>query len=168
MVALRKERSDASISLHLLLQPVDELCERSSAMRDLVLLHLWHLGVRLAVVLEACVPACGIQSVLSNYAQVIRQLTEISRSSSLHDLALRDGQHAFVSDRSQKRKSDLRASLKDDRLVPRTFTVRERADSLGRFVFEASQQFVELFHTKSLQEPLAAAVVSYVGQRCRY
>jgi hypothetical protein len=43
--------------LHLLIQPLLQLLKRSAAMRDLILLVPAHLGVRLAFILEACVPA---------------------------------------------------------------------------------------------------------------
>lgn len=44
--------------LHLLLQPLDELLQCFATVRDLVLLCFGHLGIGLALVLEACIPAC--------------------------------------------------------------------------------------------------------------
>lgn len=45
------------LPLQLLLQPVDQFLQSLPSMRDLVLLRLGHLGVRLAFILKACVPA---------------------------------------------------------------------------------------------------------------
>lgn len=39
-------------------EPFGELLERFTAVRDLVLLGLWHLCVSLSLILEASIPTC--------------------------------------------------------------------------------------------------------------
>ena len=76
--------------LHLLLEPLHEFRQGSAAVGDLVLLCLWHLGVRLAFVLKARVPALKVLvlGLVSRVGEVEVLLTKISRSTSFHDRAL--------------------------------------------------------------------------------
>ena len=56
-------KTETSIYLQLLLEPLNKLSQSPTAVRNLVLLDLWHFRIRLALVLEACVPACARISV---------------------------------------------------------------------------------------------------------
>jgi hypothetical protein len=49
-------KTETSIYLQLLLEPLNKLSQGPTAVRNLVLLHLWHFRIRLALVLEASVP----------------------------------------------------------------------------------------------------------------
>jgi hypothetical protein len=49
-------KTETSIYLQLLLEPLNKLSQSPAAVRNLVLLDLWHFRIRLALVLEASVP----------------------------------------------------------------------------------------------------------------
>ena len=51
-----RTKRETSIYLQLLLEPFNKLSQGPTAVRNLVLLHLWHFRIRLALVLEASVP----------------------------------------------------------------------------------------------------------------
>lgn len=75
--------------LRLGLEPVGELVDRFTSMRNSVLLDFGHLGECLAFVLEADVP-CWISSVhqVILWKRSVRKCTEIRRPTRRHDLAL--------------------------------------------------------------------------------
>lgn len=51
-----RTKRETSIYLQLLLEPFNKLSQGPTAVRNLVLLDLWHFRIRLALVLEASVP----------------------------------------------------------------------------------------------------------------
>ena len=87
---IRYSVSEVLSPLHLLLEPLDELRQGSAAVGDLVLLCFGHFGVRLAFVLEACVPALKLLVPKSRleWVRIEGILTEISRSTSFNNRAL--------------------------------------------------------------------------------
>ena len=117
-------RADTKI-LRLIFQPRFELVQRLAAVRDGILLRLWHLCVCPAFVLEARIPA------------------EILRTSTRHDFALCIASVSRVdSTRSQdmrlpaQPKTYMSAPLEHNHLLPRTLAVSECANGLRRLIVE--------------------------------
>jgi hypothetical protein len=75
--------------LSVCVKPFGQLGQRLATMRNLVFLDLGHLGVCLALVLEAGIPSCGSRQFLFDSASKQRlRLTKVGRSASLNNLAL--------------------------------------------------------------------------------
>lgn len=127
-------------------------------MRDLVLLGLVHLRIRLALVLEDGVPACISQSdCLEVHGTVSRILTEVRGSASRYDFPLPIGSEGILQLSSfQQRQAYCGSALEDDGSRPRTSRVGKRADGLGRLVFVCHEKVVQPVVAESRKEPLSA------------
>lgn len=131
--------------------PVSQLGQRPSTVGDLVLFHLRHFGIGLALMLEASVPTWPCQSLVnqgrgvytdqSQWVLVPRRFCPISRSARV--------------ERQWGYDTHSCTSLKDDNFMAWTFAVPERTHSLSTLVLETREQLVEVLYSHRLEEPLA-------------
>ena len=96
-----RTKRETSIYLQLLLEPFNKLSQGPTAVRNLVLLHLWHFRIRLALVLEASVPTWITKEnqqidPFASPKRVHKKLTEISRSTSLNNRTLKPAVSNFA------------------------------------------------------------------------
>lgn len=142
-------------SLRVCVKPLGQFGQSLSAMRDLVLLDLGHLGICLALIFEACIPTCGSNQfhLKTTNRQTANAPKSVGpRASTI--LPCRTGQYACCK-RGSLMVTNLGPSLENDGFVARAFRVCECAHSLGALVVKSSEKLVELLDTERLQEPLA-------------
>jgi hypothetical protein len=142
----------------LLLQPLDQFRQRLAPMRNLVLLRLRHLRVRLALVLEARVPAYATissanfsplepilgQGTYQNPSGLVRV-----RSCPAHTVSMKskdvleiDGWKTYVC-----------TTLEDNHLLTRPRAVRKCADGPCGLILEAGEEFVKVLDAEGFEEP---------------
>jgi hypothetical protein len=167
-------RAETPIHLQFLLKPLNKLSQSPTAVRNLVLFNLWHLRISLALVLEASVPTWITKKKVNKSAfcliknECTKKLTEVSRSTSLHDRTLKPAkdQQLYQNPTQKSSKTYSCPPLENDRLMAGTFAVSESADCLGGLILETCEQLVELRDAEGLEEPFSARLrVSERAQR---
>lgn len=142
---------------YFLLEPLDQFLQRLSTMRDLVLLCFGHLGICLAFVLKARIPACVCQSwkhlVMEDNTHRNQLVRDTRRSCptllSISALRNQTGMGTYFS-----------PSLKNNRLCTWSLAVCERAYSLRRLILKTRQQLMELLNSQCLQEPFPMQILA--------
>lgn len=164
MVALRKERSDASTSQSVYTSCFSQSTSFASAFPRCEILFFSALGIS-AYVWPSYSKQASQPAVLCQFIAPFNvDLSAYQSQSVLWPRRSCPAPTSASATPPENGPSYLRATLKNNRLMPRSLAIRKRANSLRRLVLEASQQFVELLHPKSLEKPLPAAIVSYIGQ----
>jgi hypothetical protein len=116
---------------------------------------VWRHGlnyIRLAFILEYRIPSCNESA---TGKEGIRRSLYQSLWGLLLVLSCPRYYEQGVKNRVGGIGTDIGATLEDNRLVTRTFTICKCTYSLGGLVWEAGKHIIESLETKALQKPLA-------------